>query len=207
MLWSLSVLATVIHWQLLFQVFCTPFSLTKNLLSTFLSPTLEGSHLISYFCHWLPASSLFRGFPLLCPHSLSCFLSASWYYPSTVPLVFSQPLCCSLSFGNWVSWSNASFTGRTQAQNPWLVKVIYEVHGRLGKKSQCFWVISSHSAQDFPSPFRSAGLVIFHLCRIHFSLETIALCFFLTAFDSEFFGNNLNVFVLAKHLVHLYSAT
>lgn len=211
MLWPLPVLATVIHGQLLFQVFWTPFSLTKNLLIYLLLPytwRIPSHFLLLPLAPCLLTLQRFSS-------SLRISSPASRVPPDAIlpQYLLSPPSLSSIAclyFGNWVSWSNASFTGRTHAQNPWLLKVTYEVHGRLGMKLQCFWVTPSHSAQQFPSAdlsFRPAALVILHLCRIHFSLETIALCFFLTTFDSEFFGNDFSGFVLAKHPVHLYSAT
>lgn len=98
MLWPLPVLATVIRWQPLFQVFCTPFSLTKNLLIYLLFAYIWRipSHFL--FLPLAPClltlqrfSSSLPLFPLLLPeclltlscHSTSCLLPASVFILET----------------------------------------------------------------------------------------------------------------------------
>lgn len=73
MLWPLPASATLIHWHLLFRLFCTPFSLTKALLTHTLLCHAWGDHLVSYSCHFSCLLTLQR-FYLLFPCSLSCFL-------------------------------------------------------------------------------------------------------------------------------------
>lgn len=90
MLWPLPVLATGIHWQLLFQVFCTPFSLTKKLLIYLLLPytwRIPSRFLFLPLAPFLLTLQRFSSslFPLLLPecllmltcHSTSCVLPAS----------------------------------------------------------------------------------------------------------------------------------
>lgn len=118
MLWPLPVLATVIHGQLLFQVFWTPFSLTKNLLIYLLLPytwRIQSHFLLLPLAPCLLTLQRFSS-------SLHISSLASRVPPDAIlpQYLLSPPSLSSIAclyFGNWVSWSNASFTGRTHAQS------------------------------------------------------------------------------------------
>lgn len=199
--------------------FCTPLSLTKNLLI----------YLLLHYTWRIPSHFLLLSLPP-CLLTLQRFFFApvpslaSWV-PSDIILpqyLLSSPSLCFIAclyFGNWVSWSNASFTGRTHAQIPWLLKVTWEVHGRLGKKplSLFEWhpVIQLRSSPLHLDLlpwwfFISAGSIFpWRQLPCVFSWSHSEL-------DSEFFGNDFNVFCTCKasskcfctcKAVHLYSAT
>lgn len=208
-LWPLLASATVICWQLLFRLLCTPCSLTKKLLIYSLLLNTWKIPSCSLILSLGPCLLTLQMFSLLCPGSLSCFQSAPQCSSATPPLAFSQlcPLTC-LYFGSFMSWS-INFTGRkTRAQISWLLKIIYEVHDR--KEIPVFMSgIQSFSWRTPPLQICPLDLMPWWFlvsAGSVFSIKTIASCFFLTMFDSEFFGNEISVFIFAKHPVHLYSA-